>query len=160
MKKESYEIKKASDFTVHEINKFKKILITEDEVIESTFDILIQKDPILLFYPNTKNIEAIGALKTPIEGYKLDVFKYSKSQLKSKDFHFELGWIVVLKRGIGIGSAIATLLSEYETKIYSTVREENTVMNHILKKIGFVKTGISYNSKRGDYKINLYILNK
>jgi RimJ/RimL family protein N-acetyltransferase len=67
---------------------------------------------------------------------------------------------VVLKRGIGIGSAIAKLLSEYETKIYSTVRKENALMNHILKKIGFVKTGISYNSKRGDYKINLYTLNK
>ena len=160
MIKNSFEIKNASDFTINEINMFKKILINEGEVIESTFDKLIQNDPILLFYPNTKYIKAIGALKIPLEGYKSDVFKNSKSSMKPNDFNYELGWIVVLEQGKGIGKKITKSLSELKTKIYSTVRKENEVMNHILTKIGFEKTGISYSSKRGDYKINLYTLNK
>ena len=160
MNENSFEIKKASEFSINEINKFKKILINKGEVIESTFDKLIQKDPILLFYPNTNNLKVIGALKIPLKGYKSDVFKNSKSPLKPNDFSYELGWIVVLEREKGIGNKITKLLSEFKTKIYSTVRKENEVMIHILTKIGFEKTGVSYNSKRGDYKINLYTLNK
>ena len=80
--------------------------------------------------------------------------------MKPNDFNYELGWIVVLEQGKGIGKKITKSLSELKTKIYSTVRKENEVMNHILTKIGFEKTGISYSSKRGDYKINLYTLNK
>lgn len=160
MDKNIFEIKKASEFSTNEITKFKKILINEGEVIELTLDRLIKNDSILLFYPDTNNIKAIGALKIPLESYKSDIFTKSKSHLKPDDFNFELGWIVVLERGKGIGTKIVKLLSEYNEKIYSTVRKENKGMNHILTKIGFEKTGKSYNSKRGDYKINLYTLNK
>lgn len=160
MDENNFEIKKASEFTADEISKFKKVVIDEGEVIELTFDGLIQKNPILLFYPNTTDIKAVGALKKPYESYKSGVFKKSNSPLKSDSFDYELGWIVVLERGQGIGKKITKVLADFKDKVYSTVRAENEVMNHILTKIGFEKSGETFDSKRKDYKINLYVLNK
>ena len=157
MNKENYVIKTATEFSTEEKNKFKEIVLSMGEVSENTFDGLMEKNPIILFYPNTNDIEAVGALKIPNESYKTKVFKYSKTELDSTDFEYELGWIVSLKSKRGIGKFITKILSEFKPKMYSTVRAENIGMNKIMNSLGFEKTGTEYKSERGDYTNYLYI---
>nr|WP_293295869.1 hypothetical protein [Allomuricauda sp.] len=65
MKGENYIIRNASDFSTEERNKFKKIVLSKGEVSEKTFDGLMQKNPIILFFPNTNVVKGVGALKIP-----------------------------------------------------------------------------------------------
>jgi len=153
----NYSIGYVSEFSRIEVNNFKKIVIEAREVKEKTFDGLINKNPILLFIPNTSNIEAIGALKVPHDSYKNKVFSYSKSSLNPKDFYFELGWIVSLNEGKGFGKTLTEILSKYKPNVYATVRRKNDKMRHILETFGFEKSGDSYKSDRGDYENVLYI---
>ena len=156
----SFIIREAKDFTKEEIIRFKNILINAGEVVEYTFDNLIKRNPILLFYPNTENIEAIGALKRPNKSYKIKVFRKSQSKFDPDTFDYELGWVVSLKRGKGIGKNITTHLANYKPRIYATTREKNEMMKHILKINEFQIDGIAYNSERGSYKNILYIKEK
>jgi hypothetical protein len=150
-----YKIGKATDFSKLDVTSFKRIVIDAGEVSEVTFDGLIAKDPTLLFIPNTINIEAIGALKIPNDEYKEKVFTKSKTTESSKDFIFELGWVVSLMSGNG--KKIVGILSTFTPNIYATVRQENKVMKHILENFGFTKSGNSYKSDRNNYDIDLYI---
>lgn len=157
MEERQYKIGNAKEFTKDEIKAFKNIMINAGEVSSETFDGLIAKNPILLFYPNTKDIEAVGALKKPHESYKKKVFLKSDSKENKDQYEFELGWIVCLKEEKGIGQKITSALAAYKPKQYATVRKENAKMNHILQKFGFKKVGKSYRSERGNYENNLYI---
>lgn len=152
-----YTIRHASEFSKDEINRFKKIVTDAGEVKRETFDGLIDKNPILLFIPDTSNIEAVGALKVPHDSYKNKVFSHSKSGLEPKDFNFEIGWIVSLKEGEGLGKMLTEILSNYKPNVYATVREANDKMRHILEINGLKKCGDSFMSDRGDYKIVLYV---
>ena len=152
-----YEIKLASDCSPEELRNFKKIVIEAKEVKKETFDGLIKKNPILLFLPNSKEVSGVGALKVPDKIYKEKVFQKSHSTSNPSNFLYELGWIVSLKQNEGIGKTITGILSGYKKMIYATVRVDNEIMNHILLKTGFVKNGNSYDSDRGNYKINLFI---
>ncbi len=157
---ENYIIKNANEFSSIEKEKFKQIVLSKGEVSDITFDRLLNKNPILLFYPNAKKPIAIGALKLPNSTYKVKVFKKSGSDLKPNDFEYELGWIVSLEQGKGIGKFITKLLFDHMPNIYSTVRTENTGMNKIMNSIGFDKTGNPYKSERGNYTNYLYIKSK
>jgi len=160
MNKENYVIKNANEFSIKEKYKFKEIVLSMGEVSENTFDGLIEKNPIILFYPNTNEIEAVGALKIPHKRYKTKVFNKSKTEFESTEFEYELGWIVSLNQEKGIGKLVTKLLSEFKPKIYSTVRTKNIGMNKIMNSLGFEKTGIEYKSERGNYYNFLYLKNK
>ena len=159
IKKEDYKIGKASEYSESEINAFKKILLDADEVPEEYFDGLIKKDPVLMFIVNQENIEAVGALKLPHNTYREKVFANSKSEYNNQDYKEELGWIVVKTERKGLGKKLVQVLSKYNESIYSTVREENVVMRHILERFGFMQTGKPYKSSRGNYNNVLYVLN-
>ncbi len=150
-----FKIGKADDFSKLDVASFKQIVIEAGEVSGVTFDGLIAKNPTLLFIPNTINIGAVGALKIPNDVYKESVFTKSKTTENSKDFIFELGWVVSLTSGNG--KKIVEVLSDFTPNIYATVRQENKVMKHLLEKFGFTKSGNSYKSDRNNYEIDLYI---
>lgn len=153
-------VKNATEFSKEEKSKFKKIVLSMGEVSEKSFDGLMAKNPIILFYPNTNKIEAVGALKIPYSSYKAKVFSKSKTDYNLTDFKYELGWIVSLNKKKGIGKLITKVLSDERINIYSTVRVENIGMNKILKSLGFEKSGIEYKSKRGNYNNSLYVKNE
>ena len=157
MEKINYSIKEAKEFSEEERNRFKKIVLSKGEVSERSFDDLMNKNPILLFYPNTKEIEAIGALKIPHDSYKNKVFKKSGTTLSPENYKYELGWIVSLVEKKGNGGLITKILQDHKSKIYSTVRKENIGMNKIISRTGFQKTGDAYKSTRGNYYNFLYI---
>jgi len=94
-------------------------------------------------------------LKIPNDEYKEKVFTKSKTNENSKDYTFELGWIVSLKSGYG--NKLVEILSTYTTNVYATVRQQNKIMKHLLEKFGFTISGNSYKSDRNNYDIELYI---
>lgn len=147
--------KDAKDFSDIDIDIFKTILIKAGEVSEATFEGLIEKNPKILILGEKENPSGIGALKIPNKDYKKKVFRLSKSNENSDKYSFELGWIVSLASGNG--NKIMKLLSSFEDKLYTTVREENNKMIHLIKKYGFQQTGVSYKSSRGNYKLLLFI---
>ncbi len=150
-----YKIDRASEFSQDELALLKSIVLAAGEVDSNTFDRLLSYNPILIFYPNIDKIEAVGALKIPNELYKKKVFEKSKTNLPPDKFEYELGWIVSTKPGNG--KIMTKILADYKPNIYATVREENEKMKYILQSTGFKRTGDSYDSKRGDYKLNLYV---
>ncbi len=157
MEELEYQIGNAKEFSNKEIAAFKKIVLEAGEVSSATFDGLISKNPVLLFYPETENIEAVGALKIPNDSYKKRVFEKSEADVNRAKYEYELGWIVCLSEEKGIGQKITEALAIYKPNQYATVRKENVKMNHIIQKFGFKQVGKSYNSNRGDYENNLYV---
>lgn len=150
--------KAANQFSPAEINTFKKIVLQADQVKAETFDKLIAKNPHLLFYPDSTKPQAVAALKIPNPEYKKKIFYLAQSGLHPDDFEYEMGWLVCLKPGQGIGQKVSKFLSQQQKKIYASCRRDNRKMIHILEKNGFQKSGNSYPSERGDYELELYIL--
>jgi hypothetical protein len=150
---------RASEYNIKYISQFRKILVEAEEVDPIAFKGLLEKNPILSFYPNTENIGAIGALKIPNRNYRSGVFKKAKSSLNPIDYPFELGWIVSVTKNSGYGKRITQLLSNYPSNIYATVREENKIMIKILTQCNYTKSGVPFLSSRGNYNICLYVKN-
>lgn len=59
MEKENFVIKNANEFSDYEKSKFKEIILAMGEVTEISFDGLMEKNPIILFYPNTKKLKLL-----------------------------------------------------------------------------------------------------
>lgn len=150
-----YKIDRATQFSQDELALLKSIVLNAGEVDSKSFDRLISHNPILILYPDIDAIEAVGALKIPNESYKKKVFNKSKTNFLPDEFEYELGWIVSTKPGNG--KAMTKILANYRPNVYATVRNENKKMKHILESTGFIRTGDLYDSKRGNYKLNLYV---
>lgn len=150
-------LKPANQFSAAELDTFKKIVLQADQVKAETFDKLIAKNPQLLFYPNTIEPESVAALKIPNPEYKKKIFQQAQSKHDPNDFEYEMGWLVCLKPGEGIGQKVASFLAEKTDQIYASTRSDNQKMIHILEKIGFKKSGKDYPSERGGYELSLYI---
>ena len=159
-----YQLGKAESFSEVEKNRFREIVISAEQVAEATFDGLMKNNPILLFIPNTTAIKAVGALKIPNESYKKKVFSNSKTTENPENYEYELGWIVSKSKGCGkriveILTSVAVEKYSINPNIYTTVKEDNEKMKHILEKYGFKKSGC-FKSDRGEYNVELYLKNK
>jgi len=152
-----YKIDRAENFTQDEIEFIKKTVLDGGEVDSGSFDKVIKKNPFLILYPSADTIKGVGALKVPIASYKNKVFQKSKTKRNPEEFEFELGWVVSLERGKGYGKALTKILSDYKNRLYATIRDGNPAMIHIIECSGFIKSGESYKSERGDYTVGLYI---
>ena len=110
-------------------------------------------------------VAAIGALKRERSEYAKKKFEEAKSQLNPQDYDTELGWIVTEEnhRGQGFCNSVVKKLLDYFKeqcvggKLFATVRNDNDGMRHILEKYGFKNEGKSFDSKRGPYKLCLYV---
>jgi hypothetical protein len=151
----SYKIGPANRFSPEHIAFIKKTVLAAGQVNMQAFDRLVLNDPILIIYPNETDIKAVGALKKPNIPYRSNVFEKANSLKDPNYYKYELGWVVSLEKGNG--RKITELLSSYTTNIYATTRDDNIQMKKILSSVGFVKSGSSYKSERGDYYISLYI---
>lgn len=143
---DGFKIGNKDEFSEEELNVFKKIVMYAKQVKESSFDGLMEKNPLLLLYKEKGLIIGVGALKIPNEDYKNRVFKDSKTDCKPQDFTHELGWIVSINKREGIGRKMTEELANYMARLYATVRENNKAMRHILEEVGFTITGKSYSN--------------
>lgn len=157
------KLEPASKFSEDEKDLFKKLVADKGQVDMKSLNKLIGNS-ILLFIPDTLNLEAVGALKIPNDNYKKKVFEKAQLKLDKNvkldpcDFQYEIGWIVSKKKGQGLGKKVVEILLNCQPKKnYATVRKDNGAMIHILEEYGFKKHGNPYDSERGDYKIVLYV---
>ncbi len=158
MEMNNYKIGSSDIFSSEEVNLIKKVVLEAGEVDENTFNNLLAKNPVLILYPEAKNVKAVGALKIPNDSYKKKVFHESNSELNPDDYRYELGWIVSLENGNG--KQTTEILARYESKMYATIRDENLRMISIIESLGFKKIGQSYKSNRGNYRVGLYTKDK
>ena len=149
-----YRFEEANNFSENDLESFKQILLSAEQVREETFPALIQRNPrVVLVYENT--IVAIGALKIPNEDYKKGVFKKAQSKEDPNSYKFELGWVVSLAKGNG--KLVVKILADVNENLYATTRADNHKMISILKRNGFQQTGMPYKSERDDYQLVLLI---
>ena len=153
------------NITDYDIEKFRSLLEKGGQVEMKYFSSSLSKKPILAMIYDKNEVAAIGALKRERSEYAEKKFEDAKSQLNSQEYDTELGWIVTeekhRKRGL-CDSVVKKLLDYFKEqrvgeKLFATVREVNNGMRRILEKNGFKKEGEPFDSKRGDYKICLYV---
>jgi len=150
----NYKLEKADKFSFEEISFIKNTVLDAGEIDGDAFDGIIERNPILILYPDAHDVKAVGALKIPFDSYKRRIFDKSNLNLNPNEYKYELGWIVSLENGNG--KSITKILANYYPKIYATIRDENIRMINIINSLGLKKVGISYKSERGEYYIGLY----
>ena len=151
--------------TGDDIEKFRSLVEKGEQVEMKYFYSSLDKRPILTMTYDKNEVVAIGALKRERSEYAKKIFGNAQSQLNPQDFDTELGWIVTeekhRKQGL-CNSVVKNLLYYFKEqrvggKLFATVRKDNDGMMHILEKNGFKKEGEPFDSKRGPYKLCLYV---
>jgi len=138
------------------------LLITGNEVEQRTARNGIKRAELLAFHYEKDLLAGIAAIKRPTEDYENLVFRKSKTDMLSEDYRLELGYAVTREnfRGHGICSnLVKQLLQRVPKNLYATTRSENTLMQRILDRNGFKKTGSPYKGKlkRKEYFLQLSI---
>jgi ribosomal protein S18 acetylase RimI-like enzyme len=151
--------------TGYDIEKFRSLLEKGEQVDMKYFYSSLNKKPILTMTYDKDEVTAIGALKRKRSEYAKKIFGNAQSLLNPQDYDTELGWIVTeekhRKQGL-CNSVVKKLLYYFKEqrvggKLFATVRKDNDGMMHILEKNGFKKEGEPFDSKRGPYKLCLYV---
>jgi GNAT superfamily N-acetyltransferase len=104
---------------------------------------------------------AIGAvvLKQPNPSYRSKVFASAGVSDLESQFRLEVGYVYVLPefRHTGAGMRLMQAVNrKLPPNVFATSREENTLINTVLRFAGFKKTGEPYSSARGDYQLLLW----
>ncbi|MEA5078226.1 MAG: GNAT family N-acetyltransferase [Anaerolineaceae bacterium] len=119
---------------------------------------------LLFLYEEDNKLAGISAIKQPKEKYKKEIFSKSKSGENPEIFQYEVGWVYVKEqyRRKGYSTELLNKIVELSNggPLFATTKESNTPMKKTLLKFGFQESGETYPSKRGDYKLILYLRNK
>lgn len=157
-------IKKYSELTDSEIKQVLDLILKGGEVNPQTLPTRLSEAALIAFIKDNNEVVATATIKKPLDSYKLDVFKKSKSDLSIDDYHFELGYIMVEEKFRK--DKLASRLCEELCKIYlsqnlfATTRIDNKGMQSILKKNHFTEFGKQYSNKDNTDFLKLFIKNK
>lgn len=149
---------------VDEIQEFFAVIRLTGEVQEAGLVDRIKRAELLAIQRNANKIVGIVALKVPDKGYRQHVEASAEFDLPEAKYPYELGWAYVdpSVRQQQIASTLCTaLIADRSTAcIFATTRTNNAGMQRVLEKVGFQKVGKSYQSKRGDHTLMLYVLDR
>lgn len=141
-------MKKPSECTMSELKNFEKVVASGDQVNNELLEDGIRQAQLLAFYYEDKDLAATVAIKTARQTYINRIFEEAGQAEKAKQYQFELGWAVTLKKYGSQGIApklIETLLNEYNNQdLFATTGVDHTKMEQILESNGFQKLGIPY----------------
>lgn len=148
-------------------DSIKELIKKGGQVNMDYFDAGWGRNPIVATIWSDEKLVACGALKVPDPIYKQRLFvERAKTADPFENIKYELGWIVTDEayRGRGFCINIIKMLLNYkgtetEETFYATSRLDNLSIQKILKCQGFRESGEPFKSKRGDYKLILYVLN-
>jgi ribosomal protein S18 acetylase RimI-like enzyme len=145
-----------------EAHAFGAMVRSAEQVNEATFPSLFAKAPVVVLASQTSKFVACAALKLPKQSYKAKVFESSNLNSHAEKFSLELGWIVVAptsrRQGLSRRVSEAAVARKRMEGIYATVRTSNSISQHLLESLGFVKSGDTYPSQSGMDRIGLYLL--
>jgi GNAT superfamily N-acetyltransferase len=115
----------------------------------------------VLWMSDPRGLTGVAALKIPRQSYWQRVFADTKSGLAYQEYPFEFGYLYVEqdRRGKGYGSALVlkALSLAGNEGVFATTREDNTDVHPCLLKGGFRQIGQPYSSKRGDFRLLLFV---
>lgn len=115
----------------------------------------------VLWTSDARGLTGVVALKIPRQSYWQRVFADTKCGLPCEEYPFEFGYLYVEKdrRENGYGSALVlkTLSLAENQGVFATTREDNEEFHPFLLKQGFKQVGQPYNSKRGDFRLLLFV---
>src|SRR5260221_6044866 len=75
--------------------KFESIVRSESEVVEQGLSTRIRNAQTLFFVYAGTVVAAVGALKRPVDSYRISVFRRASATQSHSRFLLELGWVVV-----------------------------------------------------------------
>jgi RimJ/RimL family protein N-acetyltransferase len=157
-----YQCEKTESFTYEQKICFQKLLELQGQVARPSLEKLNACPFLCLAYVNELLI-GIGAIK---KVYTSPFVKAKVPSLKDK-YSYEMGYIYVLNeekyRGKGIGKSICIeLLKKVESlNVFATTEEnEENRMKQILKNLGFIRVGETYQGENTNKDIGLYLLDR
>ena len=93
-------------------------------------------------------LAAVAALKVPSEAHRNGIFRQAAAPVSPAGYELDLGWVFVLPahRGRRIAARLCRrlLASAPSARVFATTRTDNRVMRHILRSLGFRRTGRPY----------------
>lgn len=103
----------------------------------------------------------IAGLKRPRPGYRTRVACLSKYDLPKDDYPLELGWVFILPSARGNKCSLplsrATLEAAGNSGVFATSATGKGQMHATLEKLGFVRRGRQYASKRREESLQLFV---
>ncbi len=144
-----------------EIEAFRELVGRGKEVTAEGLDDRIKAARALVFHSLQGQVIGVAALKTPAAARRQKVFHKAQAPQDPDDYPFEAGWLFVspAHRGKGLSRELlgAILESAQGRGVFATTRSENGPMRRTLERFGFVETGNSYPSERGEYTLCLFL---
>jgi len=154
-----FKIGRSSEFSKNNLNDFLVLLKEQGQVLNPDLDKIKLSKTLCVVYWDNKPI-GIGAIK---QVYKTPFVKAKVHELAEK-FDYELGYLYIVNnnvyRGIGLGKTICRLLMKSigDENIFATTEEnEKNPMKHILTNLGFYRAGQTYQGRKTNKKIALYV---
>ena len=162
-------IKKPSECTADEIDRFCKLVDEGGEVVDGLRNRVTSRGVTLAFIRIGDEIAAVGALKRPYESYRQRVAAKSEVGLDVSTYPAELGWIFVAKshRGKRLSNLVVEkLLADWEMRkiasqsaggLFATSDVANAVMHKTLKHFSFVEAGKPYSSDKDAGMLRVFV---
>ena len=139
-----------SEFTKEEIENFKSLVLSEENVNPETLPGLLEKAVRIVTLSESSKIIGTAAIKEPIANHRKTAFERAGVPEREGAHQLELGWIVVEEHHRNQGHSktlVGAALGDHErTGLYATSRDQAVWMHTTLERFGFRKIGTPYNS--------------
>jgi len=154
-------VKRPSELTTYELEALCQLIASGGEVRKDSLRAHLLEAIIVAYVVDRGRAVAVAAIKKPHDTSSDSAFSKAASEFCYEQFSMELGYVVVepLYRGRGVASLLCQRLCEMcrSCGVYATVRSTNHVMQVILGRNGFVKTGKPFPSRNGGEDIELFV---
>jgi predicted GNAT family N-acyltransferase len=153
-----FEIRKPLKCNSQDLQDFKGLVLEGGEVVKKGLTKRVQKAQLLGLCRVNEEIVAVTAVKRPSTSYKNSIFSKASTLSDASEFLFEIGWAFVKPsfRGKSFCSTLLDkLLSQITKPIFATTKRDNEVMQIILKKNGFRKSGKPYAGRSSEVVLYL-----
>jgi hypothetical protein len=136
--------------TEDELESFVELVELGGEVAEGLQARVRNAIGLSMLYDGTKLVGTAG-IKRPYAEYHRKVFAKAKTNLLTKDYPFELGWVYISTSHRGrhlTGCLLDSLLKLVKgVGIFATTRTSNTAIQHVLTSRNFRQIGTPYKSQ-------------
>jgi hypothetical protein len=152
-------VEPSSAYTAQELEQIANLIAQGGEVNMSLVHNNLVRSPMIA--SASVNGQMVGAvvLKVPNAQYKQRVFNKAGVPEQERNYNLEVGYAFVdpAHRASGVSIRLLhAMRNRMPAQVFATTREQNTVINTILKFAGFRVTGQPYASDRGTYNLLLW----
>lgn len=148
-------------FAPDEIGDFIALVLAGGEVDSKGLKELVMKAPQIAFLREDNCLLGVAGLKNPNATHRRDVEQKSNVRLDIDSVPYELGWVFILpsarNRKLSFPLCRILVSAANGSGIYATSRLNNVGMHRTLEKLGFVRSGSEWPSRRRDGALALFL---